>query len=287
MLETDTEQLQRVLRTLCQFVVDASDDGAIEADVVVEADGNDQNLVLVIQGNCRQLNASHCENLFHPFVTSELFPNRHATGLELAIASRLAELLGGSLAARMDQTKLVFEFMLPVTRSAEVTWQEFAPIEIGREPVQNQQHEGDLLQGVRVLLVEDGEDTIRLVTHLLHRSGVAVDVARDGQEGVELALVSQDLKQTYDVILMDIDLPVMDGVEAVELLRQAGYRRPIIALTAGDQSKVRHSPDFTDRASKPISKRQLLDLVAQHSGRSKTDASKSAVATSEGQSQTS
>ncbi|MEZ6119470.1 MAG: response regulator [Pirellulaceae bacterium] len=277
MLETDAEQLQRVLQSLSQFVVDVSDDGAVNADVVVEADGNDQNLVLVIQGNCRQLNASQCESLFHPFATSELFPNRQATGLELAIASRLAELLGGSLAARMDQSKLVFEFMLPITRSAEVTWQEFSPIQISREPTQNGLHEGDLLRGLRVLLVEDGEDTIRLVTHLLHRSGVDVDVARDGQEGVELALVSQDLKQRYDLVLMDIDLPIMDGVEAVALLRKAGYRQPIIALTAGDQEKVRHSQDFTDRASKPITKRQLLDLVSRHSGRAKLAAPNSEV----------
>jgi CheY-like chemotaxis protein len=79
----------------------------------------------------------------------------------------------------------------------------------------------------KILLVEDGVDNQRLISFLLRKAGATVTIVDNGQTGVEKAL-SDD----YDLVLMDMQLPVMDGNAATKLLRQQGYKRPIIALTA-------------------------------------------------------
>ena len=94
------------------------------------------------------------------------------------------------------------------------------------------------LAGARVLLVEDGDTNRKLIGLVLQRAGAEVTMAENGQIGVELAM-----KHPFDLILMDMQMPVMDGYAATTLLRQQGVTVPIIALTAhamkGDEDKCR------------------------------------------------
>ena len=96
----------------------------------------------------------------------------------------------------------------------------------------------------------------------LTKSGAEVGLASNGEEGVEKAL-----KEHYDLILMDMQMPVMDGYAATELLREKGYNGPIIALTGfamiGDREKTLLS-GCTDYLSKPVEKQKLLDFVIRY-----------------------
>ena len=114
----------------------------------------------------------------------------------------------------------------------------------------------------RVLLAEDGEDNQRLLMAFLKMGGAEATLAVDGAEAVRLA---KEANYAYDLILMDMQMPVMDGYQATAELRRAGYAKPIIAVTAHaapeDRAKCL-AAGCTDYLSKPISKGVLLSACA-------------------------
>ena len=120
------------------------------------------------------------------------------------------------------------------------------------------------LAGVRVLVVEDGDTNRKLIGLVLQRAGVEVTMAENGRIGADLAM-----KNPFDLILMDMQMPVMDGYTAATLLRQHGLTIPIIALTAhamkGDQDKCL-AAGCSGYVTKPIDADMLLRTVAEMLG---------------------
>ena len=118
--------------------------------------------------------------------------------------------------------------------------------------------------GGRILLVEDGEDNRRLISATLERAGFEITQAENGEEGLQTALRARDDGEPFGVIIMDMQMPVMDGYQATKLLRGAGYDGPIVALTAhamkGDRERcIRAGCD--DFGTKPLNHRQLLSTI--------------------------
>lgn len=85
----------------------------------------------------------------------------------------------------------------------------------------------------RVLLVEDCADTRAMIAHMLRKHGVQVVTAEDGESFVGKVMTSENDETPFDLVLLDINLPKLDGVEATRILRKSGYEKPIIAITAG------------------------------------------------------
>lgn len=120
------------------------------------------------------------------------------------------------------------------------------------------------LQGFKLLLVEDNPDIQLLVGRGLKGLGALVDFANDGKEAVNKAL-----DQTYDVILMDIQMHGMDGLEATKVLREKKYTKPIIALTAHAQMEEKErilKSGFDDYVVKPLDRQVLIKAILKVAG---------------------
>ncbi len=118
-----------------------------------------------------------------------------------------------------------------------------------------------LSKRARVLLVDDSDDNRLLLEYFLEAAGGLVDTAVNGQEAVEKAL-----HQSYDCILMDIQMPVLDGLAATKLLRVSGYQKPIVALTAHalQEDQARSFAAGCDaHLGKPVSRDALISTIEQ------------------------
>jgi len=116
----------------------------------------------------------------------------------------------------------------------------------------------------RILLVEDDEDALKAFAFRLSRMKLTVATAHDGQEACDLALAALNLGQPYDWILMDMQMPVVDGFEATRRLRSQGYDRPIIAMTAYAMEEDRQEClrfGCNDHITKPIDWNQLAAIL--------------------------
>ncbi|MBC8354708.1 MAG: response regulator [Planctomycetes bacterium] len=121
------------------------------------------------------------------------------------------------------------------------------------------------LSGCRILFAEDGPDNQRLVSFILRRVGAEVVIAENGQLAFDEAIKARDSAKPIDIILMDIQMPVLDGYEATRKLRAAGYDRPIVAVTAktmpGDREKCIDA-GCDAYLPKPVQQRPLIELIA-------------------------
>jgi CheY-like chemotaxis protein len=139
-----------------------------------------------------------------------------------------------------------------------------APRPKDREPATpSQPNSCDELKDIRVLVVDDAPDNRELISLFLTRSGARVECAENGTEGIRKAIDKE-----FDVILMDIQMPGIDGVDTTKRLRAAHYDRPILALTAHAMKSERDrylKSGFNDHLSKPINPRALIEAVARFS----------------------
>lgn len=199
--------------------------------------------------------------LFQPFTQIDSsFTRQHGgTGLGLVLSRRFAQALGGDVVLARSVPGEGSTFTITIDPGPEVVQNHPTPAEETKRPPSSRPE--FRLHGMRVLLAEDAPDNRLLMRRTLMSSGVQVDLAVNGEEAVRLAL-----SRHYDVVLMDIEMPVMDGYQATAELRNRHYRVPILALTA-------HALDFErDRAlqsgfdgflTKPIKAADLLAELAK------------------------
>jgi CheY-like chemotaxis protein len=205
---------------------------------------------------------SQLEKIFDPFVQADNSVTRRfgGTGLGLAITRKIARGLGGDLTAVSDVGDgSTFTMRIDCGDVSGIPF--IAPSADQQSRVANvaRQAPQKVSSDINVLLVEDGDTNRKLIKLLLERAGAKVTTAEHGGIGVELAM-----KQSFDVILMDMQMPVMDGYTAARRLRDEGLTLPIIALTAhtmtGDREKCLDA-GCTDYLTKPINAEQMFAAI--------------------------
>jgi len=211
--------------------------------------------------------------LFQPFAQadSSMMRQHGGTGLGLAISKHLAEALGGDIHV-VSRPGEGSTFTLTV--EAELP----EPVRMLNdlsEAAARASHQSQLpppaavrLCG-RVLLAEDGPDNQKLIAMILRQAGADVDLASSGRGAVERVREGMAAGTPYDAILMDMQMPEMDGYEATSKLRESGYRGPVVALTAhamaGDRQKCIDA-GCDDYATKPVDCLGLLRMLARLMG---------------------
>lgn len=209
------------------------------------------------------------DKLFRPFMQADTSTTRQfgGTGLGLAISKRLAHLLDGDIvvARSVPGEGTTFRVTIGVGDLNGVKMiDDPTSVTTIRELNAGQTVSSRPLEGAKLLLAEDGIDNQRLIRHILVKAGATVEVVENGLRAFETAIQAVEKNDRFDVILMDMQMPVMDGYEATGRLRRHGYELPIIALTAHAMTSDRDkciASGCDDYATKPINKNLLIKKI--------------------------
>jgi signal transduction histidine kinase/ActR/RegA family two-component response regulator len=276
-IQSDPYRLRQILMNLVGNAVKFTDHGGVQVEVrwirgglgprgdagSPQAQAEASRLQFRVIDTGPGIAAEQIEGLFEPFVQGDASTTRRfgGTGLGLAISRRLSRMLGGDIHVESVPGR-------GSTFTVEVgtgTVDEGALLErMPHETREGAQASASPDHAAHVLLAEDGVDNQRLITHHLRKAGFRVTVAQNGREAVLLATTALRQGQPHDVVLMDMQMPEMDGYEATRQLRSAGWRGPIAALTAhagsGDRERCLQA-GCDQHISKPVDREALLAAV--------------------------
>jgi two-component system, sensor histidine kinase len=205
------------------------------------------------------------QRVFDPFIQADNSVTRRfgGTGLGLAISRKIARGLGGDLTVESEPGKgSTFRLTIhPGNINGIRLISPAMPQKAAAAAVADPNAGAPVLPPVKILLVEDGQTNRKLIKLMLERAGAKVATAENGEVGVRIAL-----SQSFDLILMDMQMPVLDGYSATRQLRDAGEKLPIIALTANAMTSDRDKcldAGCTDYLTKPIDPARLFEAVKQ------------------------
>ena len=273
-INSDPVRLRQIIINLISNAIKFTSRGKVTLAVGLLRDATDKSqMKFEVIDTGIGLSEEQIGKLFQPFSQADASTTRRygGTGLGLAISKRLAQELGGNVVARsVPNNGSIFTLTVDTgplerTRMIEDPAECFQPVthleEMPEETVES-------LHDCRVLLAEDGPDNQRLISHFLKNAGVQVAVADNGKTACRLALESHNNDGGFDVILMDMQMPVMNGYQATKKLRAEGYDGAIIALTAhamsGDRERCLQA-GCDDYLAKPLKRNDLLLMVKKYS----------------------
>jgi len=265
-IRTDPVRLRQILINLVGNAIKFTRQGSVE--LLVRQDrqhGAEPTLRFDVVDTGIGMSAEEMADLFQPFhrVNSAHSREFGGTGLGLAISRRLVERLGGTLGVR-SEVGVGSTFSLAIAAAPTEESSSIAAAS-GAEEVRTPGAGAGLARlPCRVLLAEDNLDIQRAISLRLAQAGVDVTIAPNGQVSVDLALVARDQGHPFDVILMDMQMPILDGYEATRILRSERYVGPIVALTAHAMAEDRDEClrlGCDDFISKPIEWKKLFEVI--------------------------
>lgn len=273
---SDAVRLRQILINLLGNAIKFTDSGSVNLTVRIapkSADGIDR-LAFDVTDTGIGMDPDQLAGLFQPFMQADASTTRRfgGTGLGLSICRRMARLLDGDISVT-SELGLGSTFSVSVAMGSlgeaellESASFQLAASDAGLEKVVA----GDLRLNGRFLLAEDNPVNRWFLETILRRAGATIDVAENGVSVLEKVSASMERNgdsdssiRGYDLILMDMQMPVLDGYEATRRLREQGYKGPILALTAHAMAEDRKKcleAGCSDYATKPIAKSQLLKL---------------------------
>ena len=262
-IRTDPTRLCQILLNVVGNAIKFTDAGEVKIGLDLIADvNNEPRLRFVITDSGIGMTDAQMQRLFEPFHQADVSTSRRfgGTGLGLAISKRLIEMLGGDITVRSEAGRGT-EFCITLgTGGGVATRVEPAPA----PPAASGATVPHDIHDLRILLAEDGPDNQFLIKYYLERAGATVEIAEDGHAAIAQTLAAKDRGKPFDLVLMDIQMPGMDGLDATAILRKQGLTLPILALTAHGSAEAREeslAAGCSDHLVKPIEPNQLLSSI--------------------------
>jgi signal transduction histidine kinase/CheY-like chemotaxis protein len=260
-LKGDPNRLRQILLNLLNNAVKFTGHGSVEVTVTRKEGSVFGQSVLrfSVKDTGVGISPDHQKIIFAKYCQADASVSRNhgGTGLGLSICERLSEAMGGCMGVESEVGKgSTFWFELPLecpSKTEEETKSPDVKVE-----------ESHSLSGIQVLVAEDNKVNQKVVSAMLRRLGIIVTVVENGQEAVNQL---ERRNNFYDIVLMDVQMPVKDGIEATKEIRSRGWKSPIIGLTASYQSsKLDHYLDvgMNDCISKPVRFDDLRNTITQH-----------------------
>ena len=263
--ESDPTRLRQILLNLVGNAIKFTEQGSVTIRVSCDPTTSRLHFAVADTGIGMTEGQRQLVMRFEAFTQADSSTTRRfgGTGLGLRISNCLAHLLGGHIDV-VSQPGKGSTFTATVS-TGDLTGVPLERPEPGAAPNSRRPAPARRtfdLKGLRILLAEDGPDNQRLITFHLRRAGAEVVVVEDGQASIEAVLDAHGADHAFHLILMDIQMPVMDGIEATRLLRRRAITTPILALTAHAMDSHRRdclNAGFNDYLTKPIEVGDLCD----------------------------
>lgn len=264
-ITTDPLRLKQILFNLLSNAFKFTDSGHV--NINVSCDRNNNLMVFSVIDSGTGISKQQIKNIFKAFNQEDVSTTRKygGTGLGLSITKLLVEKLGGTI--DVQSAKGVGSNFTITVNSDNLSNAEFVndvseiPLICHDDSTHSVAMEKRQLEG-HILLAEDNADNQKLIAMHLEKMGAIVHIVENGKLAIDEAL-----EREYDLVFMDMQMPIMDGIQAVEVLRQRNYKAPIVALTANAMKEDREkclNAGCDDFISKPIDRDQLYEITARH-----------------------
>jgi signal transduction histidine kinase/ActR/RegA family two-component response regulator len=263
-IKSDPHRLQQCLINLVNNALKFTDQGHVHVRVSVREDNGQHFIRFDVEDTGIGIPENRLEAVFESFTQADGSTTRKygGTGLGLTVTRQLADLLGGELSLTSEEGKgSVFSVIIPA--GVDITGQ--APLDRHNKTGQGAEEPGRMDTAVfsgKVLVAEDVKTNQVLMEMMLTKMGLEITIVEDGKQALEKAL-----SQSYDLILMDMQMPHMNGYEAASALKEQGNRTPVVALTAdamkGDDQKCL-AAGCDDYLAKPIDHRELTRIIGKY-----------------------
>lgn len=269
-IQSDPTRIKQILINLVGNAIKFTKEGTILFLVSFhEEDTEGPFLNFIVMDSGIGMTAEQLDRLFVPFTQADASTARKfgGTGLGLAISKRLAKLLGGDIFVYSEPDwGAAFRVSIPTGPIDGVEMIDDLSVIPGKKKESDATPKSTEIHA-KILLAEDTVVNQKLFSLVLKKAGAEVTVVENGKKAVETAMAAQNEGDPFDVILMDMQMPVLTGWEATRLLRSKGYTLPIIAVTASamptDREKCLEA-GCDAYATKPIQRRELLEQIRKY-----------------------
>jgi signal transduction histidine kinase/DNA-binding response OmpR family regulator len=267
----DSIRTKQIILNLASNAIRFTNNGNVIIEISYDATSDLLSICVIDSGI--GMTEDELNNLFKPFsqANTSITSKFGGTGLGLTISKRLAELMNGSITVQSIKnvgSRFTCNIKSGYTHGDKMI------TSLSQKDLEDSGYEKpvtDITLSGKLLLIEDTYEIQQLVKAYLEDYGIDIDTADNGEIGLDLAL-----KNDYDIILMDIQMPIMDGREAITRLRKTGYLKPVFALTA--DALTNHTDDFinlgfTKTLTKPIIINELINCLKEYMPQSINDSS--------------
>lgn len=271
---TDEVRLKQILMNIIGNAIKFTEKGSVRLHMsyreMKSEDHEEHMLYFTVEDSGIGISDEARLDLFQPFSQGDASNTRRfsGTGLGLALSRRLAEQLGGDIRLLRSEKDVgsTFEISISCATKMPEEWVENLFQKPALVPTHVEVDNNLRLDGKKILLVEDSEDNQDIFTYFLEGAGAEVELAKNGLEAVQKALHED---HDYDAVLMDIQIPGIDGKEASRRLRRQGFSKPIIALTAHAMAEEKQSclqAGCNGQITKPVDRTSLLSQLSSYLG---------------------